>query len=1003
MPKFSKNLQPPDFPSYPDFIKIEQELLDCWYRNGVVKKYLHKNDKSPTKFSFLDGPITANNPMGVHHGRGRSYKDLWQKYHTMKGDRGRYQNGFDCQGLWVEVEVEKELGFNNKKEIVNYGVEKFVQKCRDRVMKFAAVQTEQSKRLGMWADWGHDYYTMSDENNYAIWNFLKVCHQRGWIYKGNDSVPWCPRCETAISQHEMLTEDYKQVIHKAIYLELPITKNRKQKIENKDNEYLLVWTTTPWTIPANIAVAVDEKLEYALVKGKTGYKFWVAKDAVDRVFGSEHQGIIKVVKGKELLGLKYSGPFDNLPAVKKVAGKFSDKFHTVVSADPLILPITVVDGTGLVHTAVSAGSEDFKLGKKLGLPMIQVIGDNADYLEDLGFLTGKNGKKHPELILEYLAERDKSTGENWVFKIQDYSHRYPACWRCKTELVWKVTDEWYIAMDRKAKEEGKGKKEKGKTLREQMKEVTKKIKWIPEFGLERELDWLNNMHDWLVSKKNRFWGLALPIWECDKCGYFDVIGGKDELRKMAVKGWNKFDGHSPHKPWIDEIKMKCGKCGNMMSRIEPVGNPWLDAGIIPFSTLPNGWFPADFITESFPGQFKNWFYSLIVMSTVLAGRNPFKTVLGFESVVGEDGRPMHKSWGNMIEFNEGAQKVGVDVMRWMFAKAAPTFVLPFGYKTGDEIRRRFLLILWNSFRFFMTNVKADGWKQGRFTIYDLRFTNVLDQWILVRLDETVEKVTDSLDKFLSAPATESLEKFTEDFSTWYIRRSRERVGPAAIQLTHLRTGMPADTDKDHCYQTMHFVLTTLCRLLAPIMPYITDYMYINLTGEESVHLAEWPKTGNRKLKTENNEKIVEQMELVREIVGMGHAQRKLLNIPLRQPLAEIKVVGLLTEIGTELEELLMDEINVKRVTWIKEEGKRKWDERGGVRVELDTMITDELKKEGEVRKIIRMIQKMRKEKGVGLNDKVSVELPEWPKEFEDQIKKATLAIKIEFGEIPKLK
>ena len=979
----------PDLPPHPDFIKIEEDLLDHWYRDGVVKKYIHKNDKSPTKFSFLDGPITANNPMGVHHGRGRSYKDLWQKYHTMKGDRGRYQNGFDCQGLWVEVEVEKELGFKNKKEIIAYGVEKFVQKCRDRVMKFAAVQTEQSKRLGMWADWGHDYYTMSDENNYAIWNFLKVCYQRGWIYKGNDSVPWCPRCETAISQHEMLTEDYKQVTHKAIYLELPLI--------DKEREYLLVWTTTPWTIPANIAVAVDEKLEYSLVKGTTGDQFWVAKEAVERVFKSGQQGIVKTVKGRRLVGLKYRGPFDDLPAVKKVAEEFPDKFHTVVPADPLILPITVTEGTGLVHTAVSAGSEDFKLGKKLGLPMIPVIADNADYLENLGFLTGKNAKKHPELILDYLVEREKTAGEDWVFEIQDYSHRYPACWRCKTELVWKVTDEWYIAMDKPSqgqRSKVKGQKEDKRTLRQQMIDVTKKIKWIPEFGLDRELDWLNNMHDWLISKKNRFWGLALPIWECGKCGYFDVIGGKDELRERSVKGWSKFVGHSPHKPWIDEVKMKCSKCGSLMSRIEPVGNPWLDAGIIPFSTLPNGWFPADFITESFPGQFKNWFYSLITMSTVLAGTNPFKTVLGFESVVGEDGRPMHKSWGNMIEFNEGAKKVGVDVMRWMFAKAAPTFVLPFGYKTGDEIRRRFLLILWNSFRFFVTNAKADGWKPGRFTIYDLRFTNVLDIWIMARLDETIEKVTDSLDRFLSAPATEALEKFTEDFSTWYIRRSRDRVGPTA-----------QGQDKENCYQTMHFVLTTLCRLLAPIMPYITDYMYMNLTGEESVHLVEWPRVKEERTRSASSGqvgkreegKLIDDMRLVREIVGLGHAQRKLLNIPLRQPLASITINGPVvnTKFNQELAGLVADELNVEQV--IFENGKSL-----ELQVALDTQLTPELKAKGKAREIIRMIQKMRKEKGVGLNDKVSVELPEWPRELEDQIKKATLAVKIELGEKPRL-
>ena len=392
--------------------------------------------------------------------------------------------------------------------------------------------------------------------------------------------------------------------------------------------------------------------------------------------------------------------------------------------------------------------------------------------------------------------------------------------------------------------------------------------------------------------------------------------------------------------------------GKIAKRIEPVGNPWLDAGIVPFSTLPEDWFPADFITESFPGQFKNWFYSLIVMSTVLAGRNPFKTVLGFESVVGEDGRPMHKSWGNMIEFNEGAQKVGVDVMRWMFAKAAPTFVLPFGYKTGDEIRRRFLLILWNSFRFFVTNAKADGWKPGRFTIYDLRFTNVLDIWIMARLDETIEKVTDSLDRFLSAPATEALEKFTEDFSTWYIRRSRDRVGPAANSQTRTQAGRPTAetlTDKDSCYQTMHFVLTTLCRLLAPIMPYITDYMYMNLTGEESVHLVEWPRVKEERTRSASSGqvgkreegKLIDDMRLVREIVGLGHAQRKLLNIPLRQPLASITINGPVvnTKFNQELAGLVADELNVEQV--IFENGKSL-----ELQVALDTQLTPELKAKG---------------------------------------------------------
>ncbi|MDZ7586186.1 MAG: class I tRNA ligase family protein, partial [Patescibacteria group bacterium] len=378
-------------------------ILTSWDQQGIVKKYLTKNKNAKKKFVFLDGPITANNPMGVHHGRGRTYKDLWQRYMTMKGFKQRYQNGFDCQGLWVEVEVEKELSFKSKKDIEKYGVEAFVDQCKARVKKYSDIQIQQSQRLGMWMDWGNSYFTMSDTNNYAIWNFLKVCHQNGWLYKGHDSVPWCPRCETAISQHEMLTEDYKQVTHQSIYFTLPLT--------GKSNQFLLVWTTTPWTLPANICVAVDIALDYSLVQVKSGQQLWLLKDLVETVLSHDLDKVIKTVKGKTLVGLKYTGPFDTLPAVVKV--KKHPKFHTIIATDPLIMPITANEGTGLVHTAVSAGTEDYQLGKKLGLPMIPVIQDNADYFADFGELSGKNGKKHPELIFDYL----KRQKEPWIYKI----------------------------------------------------------------------------------------------------------------------------------------------------------------------------------------------------------------------------------------------------------------------------------------------------------------------------------------------------------------------------------------------------------------------------------------------------------------------------------------------------------------------------------------------------------------------------------------------------------
>jgi isoleucyl-tRNA synthetase len=606
-------------PSMPDFSRMENELLEQWYQSGVVDRYLHRNNKSKKYFSFLDGPITANNPMGVHHGWGRTYKDLWQRFYNMKGYKQRFQNGFDSQGLWVEVEVEKELGFKSKKDIEKYGIAKFVDKCKERVAKYSKIQTQQSKRLGYFMDWDHSYFTMSDENNYMIWHFLKVCHKNGWLYKGKDVVPWCPRCETAISQHEMLTEDYKEVVHRSIYV--------KFKLKNRNNEYLLVWTTTPWTIPANTAVAVDGKIDYSLIETTDKQKYWIAKDRVNHIFGSKVKKV-KQVKGKQLTGLEYESPFDHLPYSSQFTSQIKKRFHKIYNTDPLIMPISTQEGTGLVHTSTSTGQEDYKLGKKFNLPVVPTTDDQGYYLKGFGTLEGKNAKKNPELIINYLKKN------GWLYKAEDYKHRYPACWRCKEELIWKVTDEWYIAMD------------KGKpTLRQRMKKVASKINWIPQFGLDRELDWLNNMNDWLISKKNRYWGLCLPIWECSSCGTFEVIGSKRELKEKSISGWKVFEGKSPHKPQIDSIILKCKKCGELSSRVEPVGNPWLDAGIVAYSTISEDnrdrplylkdrdswqkWFPADFITESFPGQFKNWFYSLIAMSTVLEDKKPFKTVLGF--------------------------------------------------------------------------------------------------------------------------------------------------------------------------------------------------------------------------------------------------------------------------------------------------------------------------------------------------------------------------------------
>ncbi|OGG16247.1 isoleucine--tRNA ligase [Candidatus Gottesmanbacteria bacterium RIFCSPHIGHO2_02_FULL_39_11] len=961
-----------------NFPELENKILNHWYKDGVIAKYLAKNSKAKKGFSFLDGPITANNPMGVHHGWGRTYKDLWQRYHTMKGDQQRYQNGFDCQGLWVEVEVEKELGLRNKKDIENLipgdksaSIAKFVQLCKERVLKFSKIQTEQSKRLGYFMDWDHSYYTMSDENNYMIWHFLKVCHEKGWIYKGKDSVPWCPRCETAISQHEMLTEDYKEVVHESVYLKLPLV--------GKEKEYILVWTTTPWTIPANIAVAVDANVDYAQVKLENGDLVWLGKESTQRVLG-KNITMEKTVKGKELAGLKYKGPYDNLPAVEKISQ--DPKFHTIIPTDPLIMPISPLEGTEMVHTAVSAGTEDFHLGKKLKLPMIPVIDDTATYIEGLGDLKGKNAKKHPEIIIDFLKQN------SWVLKTEQYKHRYPACWRCKTELVWKVAEEWYIAMDKKEKER-KGEKEKeSKTLREKMIESAKMIEWMPEFGLERELDWLSHMSDWLISKPNRYWGLALPIYECKECGWFDVIGGKDELKEKAVSGWNEFESHTPHKPYIDQVTISCPNCKKEVSRILDVGNVWLDAGIVPFSTFIDpkthklsyitdkkywrSWFPVDFITESFPGQFKNWFYSMIAMSTVLEGRNPFKRVLGYASVLGEDGRPMHKSWGNSIEFNEAADKIGVDVMRFMYCSQNPEQNLLFGYKKADEARRSFHLLLWNIYNFFITYALIDKRSQGSLQTSK----NILDKWIIARLEEVIKRVTFALDQYHPSLATESFSSFVNDFSTWYIRRSRDRVGPTAND----------EKDKTQFYATTFSVLTTLSKILAPFVPFISEEIFTNLTGKESVHLEDWPITDEKKI----DQKLISEMNKARELTTYGHAKRKLGGIKVRIPIFKLSfdAPSEYDDIRDDIRSLVLDELNAKNIIV----NGSQWFPKKEVKVSDES-----LKAEGEARDIVRTVQVKRKELGCSLDEKVIVTLPNIPAGFENWIKTQTLAKELKIG------
>lgn len=970
-----------------DFPKIERELLEKWYKNGIVKKYLEKNKDSSKTFSFLDGPITANNPMGVHHAWGRTYKDLWQRFWNMRGSKQRFQNGFDEQGLWVEVEVEKELGLKNKKDIENLvagnkfkSLEKFINLCKERVKKYSTVQTEQSKRLGYFMDWDNSYHTSSDENNYAIWSFIKTVHTKGWLYKGRDSVPWCPRCGTAISQHEILTEEYKEISHDTVFFKLPITN------KGWENTYFLVWTTTPWTIPANVAVGFNSKYDYGVWKDRdSGEKYVFLLLGEERkpatreagklsleswVMNKTHKNLENVgtVTTRELLSLRYRGPFDELELVEQARKENPDTFHSVIDASDVV---SDEEGTGLLHVAPGAGEEDFKLSQKHNLSVIAPIEEDASYVDGMGDFSTQNAKKNPHLIINYLK---KPENKKFLFKVEKIKHRYPTCWRCKTELVWRVVDEWYIAMDKKDTS--------GKTYREQMINVAKKINWIPKWGLDRELDWLRNMHDWLISKK-RYWGLALPIWECKKCGNFEVISGEDELKKMAVEGFDRFRGNSPHRPWIDEIKIKCSKCSKIISRIPDVGNPWLDAGIVPFSTMPKEWFPADFITESFPGQFKNWFYSLIAMSTALKNTNPFKTVLGFASVRDEKGEEMHKSKGNAIEFNEAADKIGVDMMRWLYVRTNPEYNVNFGYNVADEIRRLFHLRLWNVYVFFVTYASVDKWKPSK---AEWKPKHVLDRWILSRMHGNIKNITLGNEKdpendkglinYNAYDAAGNAEIFIiRDLSTWYVRRIRDRVG---VDVQH-------EEDKNDAYQTLWLVLTTYARVLAPFMPFITDEIYTNLTDEESVHLTNWPQWDDDLM----DDDLEKDMENGIKLSSKVHALRKEKRVKVRIPLRKLSYKGPV-ELTKEVEKIVLDEVNVYELTYA---GKSEDYEVSG-----DTSEKNQDIEAGIARDIIRQIQEERKILGTKLDEKVTVVLPNWPKAFTDEIKKKALVGSLAKGE-----
>lgn len=912
-----------------DFVQNEHDILAFWEENNIFDKRVKLNKGKPT-WSFIDGPITANNPMGVHHAWGRTLKDVYNRYKAMDGHELRYQNGFDCQGLWVEVEVEKELGFKSKKDIEEFGVEKFVNLCKERVRKYSKVQTDQSIRLGYWMDWDNSYYTMSDENNYTIWGFLKKLFERNKIYRGSDVVPWSGQSGTSYSQMEII-EGRKMVAHTSVFVRFPLV--------GKENEYLLVWTTTPWTLTANVAAMVNKNLDYVKVKSVDGSYYYFAKEnlkyqrlekqfkekkqwvegvpklkTISQIF-KEHGGfeIVDTIKGEEMVGWEYEGPFDDLPA-QTVAGGYpliNEKLesegvtgvscHKVLDGGKTSIGQDIVvagEGTGIVHTAPGCGDIDHKIGSKNGLVNIAPLNAEAKYIDGFGWLTGLNATEieTTDKIINHLKE----TGF-LVYK-EMYPHVYPHCWRSGDELVFRLVDEWYINMD----------------WRDEIKKNVNDIEWTPEWGNERENEWLDNMGDWMISKK-RFWGLALPIWVFDD-GSFYVVGSKKELQELAVEGWNEFEGQSPHKPWIDKVKIAHPETGLIGTRIPDVGNPWLDAGIVPYSTLKyssdreywNKWFPGDFVTECFPGQFRNWFYSLLALSTIMEDCAPFKTLLGHALVKDETGREMHKSWGNAIWFDDAAEKMGVDVMRWMYANQNIETNLLFGYGPADDTRKH-LITLWNTYSFFATYASVDGFTPNPAALRGDSLTH-LDRWILSKVNLLVGDAREALDQYRVDLFMGKFERFIDDLSNWYVRRNRRRFWKSED-----------DSDKDTAYQTLYSVLSTSIQLLAPVLPFVTETIYQNLVrntddnSNESVHLCDYPIQDNSLIDLD----LMEKVDGLKKVVELGRSARNQSNMKIRQPLSQLSYAVENDAIAAFIEEnkdTILDELNVKSIQRITDSG-----------------------------------------------------------------------------------
>ena len=839
--------------------EVEKKYSEYWEKNKVFEKSVKQRKEN---FVFYDGPATANGMPGIHHMMAKLLKDTICKYKTMQGFRVVRKVGWDTHGLPVEVQVEKELGFNGKGDIEKYGIKEFNQKCRESVWKNEKYFTQFTKEMGQFIDLEHPYVTY--DNNYieTEWWILKKIFDEGYIYDGLKIVPWCPRCGTGLASHEV-AQGYKEISVNTVYVPF--------KAKDQENTYYLVWTTTPWTLMSNVALCVNPKETYVKCLSK-GYNFIVAKALADKILGEGYE-VVEEYKGTDLENREYE---QLLPILKAPENKKS----FIVTCDDYV---TMEDGTGIVHIAPAFGQDDYEVGLKYDLAMFNPVGEDGCFTE--GPWKGRL-VVDPELeveIIKYLASEDK------LFKKQKMNHDYPHCWRCKTPLVYYSKPSLYIKTTAKQKE---------------IIEENKKVNWYPDYvGEKRFGNWLENMNDWAISR-NRYWGTPIPLWRCE-CGHAEMIGSRKELAEKSIEDID--ETIELHRPYVDDVHIKCPHCGKTMSRVPDVMDCWFDSGAMPFAQyhypfenkkLFEEQFPADFISEGID-QTRGWFYSLIAVSVFVTGKSPYKNVLVNDLLLDKNGQKMHKSRGNAISPFEIMEEYGADTVRFYMLYASPVWTpLKFDVEGLKEIYSKYISTFKNAYSFFEMYANADKIDPREYHI-PVENRELIDRWLLSKLNKLIKDVTSAYEEYdLNKVAKLIVPFLNDDLSNWYIRSNRRRFWDSEL------------TDsKKAVYETMYEALVVLCKLCAPLTPFLTEEIYEKLTGEKSVHLADFPKVEETLI----DEAVEERMDLVRDVCSLGRFAREEVNIKVRQPISSLILPKSDELIIGDLLPVIQEELNVKEV------------------------------------------------------------------------------------------